>query len=248
VIKDSADPNDPRARQAAAPLVVALKDVDFAVAPYDWPFARKHEADIAAHFAQAQRIRSQLFNGRVLLVHQCVVDQDTLRGTFFETDFASFMAWRDWGFPDSSAYNCFAMGAIRTADGAYLLGEMGAHTSSGGHIYFSSGTPDRADIAGDRVDLAGSVVREVREETGLDPSEYEIQSGWAAVFAGAQIALMRTLRLNTDAGAAREKILRHLRQESQPELSDIHVVRRVSDLNDRMPRFMHAFLCRALAV
>ncbi len=45
---------------------------------------------------------------------------------YFETDFASFLAWRDWGFPDNSVFNGFGMGALRGSDGAFVLGEMAA--------------------------------------------------------------------------------------------------------------------------
>ena len=71
---------------------------------------------------------------------------DRFSASYFETDFASFLAWRDWGFPDRSVFNGFGMGALRCSDGAFVLGEMGRHTSNAGRIYFPSGTPDPDDI------------------------------------------------------------------------------------------------------
>ena len=70
--------------------------------------------------------------------------------SYFETDFAAFLAWRDWGFPDESVFNGFGMGALRCTDGAYVLGEMGAHTANAGRIYFPSGTPDPTTSAAAR--------------------------------------------------------------------------------------------------
>ena len=55
------------------------------------------------------------------------------------------------------------MAALRTRDGAFLLGEMGPHTMNAGKIYFAAGTPDRRDIFGEKVDLAASVAREMTE-------------------------------------------------------------------------------------
>ena len=89
---------------------------------------------------------------------------------YFETDFASFLAWRDWGFPDLHVFNGFGMGALRCSDGAFVLGEMGQHTSNAGRIYFPSGTPDLDDVVDGAVDISGSVARELEEETGLVPA------------------------------------------------------------------------------
>ena len=35
--------------------------------------------------------------------------------------------------------NCFSMAALRSDDGAFLLGEMAHHTYSAGQIYFPAG-------------------------------------------------------------------------------------------------------------
>ena len=59
------------------------------------------------------------------------------------------------------------MGAVRASDGAFLLGVMDAHTANAGKIYFPAGIADRSDVVGETVDLAGNVMREVAEETGL---------------------------------------------------------------------------------
>src|SRR4030095_3313051 len=99
--------------------------------------------------------------GRVLLLRRGTIENRVLSGAYLETDFASFIAWRDWGFPDTSVRNCFPRAALRSADGAFLLGQMGVHTATAGQIYFAAGTPDPSDIVGDTVDLEGGVMREL---------------------------------------------------------------------------------------
>jgi hypothetical protein len=46
------------------------------------------------------------------------------------------------------------------------------------------GSLDPEDLVGTKFDLVRSVSRELAEETGLPPEEFEYQSGWHAVFAG----------------------------------------------------------------
>ena len=105
-----------------------------------------------AYWAQCA-LRPKLWNGRVLLLNSFAVEGDLCRGAFFEAPFADLSAWRAWGFPPAGAWNCFAMGALRTQDGAFLLGEMGAHTINHGDVYFPCGTPDFEDVRGTHVDL-----------------------------------------------------------------------------------------------
>ena len=95
--------------------------------------------------------------GRVLLLNQHIIADATLRGTCFETDYASFLAWRDWHFPDHTVKNFFAAGVVRSSDDAYLLGEMATHTAAAGSIYFPCGTPEPDDLVAGKADLLGSV-------------------------------------------------------------------------------------------
>jgi 8-oxo-dGTP pyrophosphatase MutT (NUDIX family) len=167
---------------------------------------------------------------------------DVFRGAYFETDYASFVAWRDWGFPDTTVRNCFSLGALRAYDGGFLLGVMNGHTLNAGKIYFPAGTPDPGDIVGGMVDLAGSIRREVAEETGLGPDAYQAEDGWSCVIVEGHIAQVKVLHTTETATALRQRILGHLAREVQPELADMRIVRGPADLDPMMPAFVQAFL------
>jgi hypothetical protein len=226
------------------PVVHRVTALDLALRPAPWPFAEQRRADIDAHFALKQGETPQLFNGRVLLARHPVFSADRFSADFFETDFASFLAWRDWGFPDASVFNGFGMGALRCSDGAFVMGEMGRHTANAGRIYFPSGTPDLDDIRGDVVDIAGSIVREVEEETGLAPADYRAGAEWDCVVSGVAVAMIRVLDVDGSGDALRARIEANLATQHQPELAAIHLVRGRGDLTAAMPRFVTAFIER----
>lgn len=228
--------------------VVPIDRLDLRLEPRAWAWAEQRRAAVDAHFDQLRVAQPSLWNGRVLLLHRYAAEATTLRGAYLEADFASFLYWRDMGFPDRSIHNCFAMGALRAADGAFLLGRMAKHTSNAGKIYFPSGTPDPDDVLADHsVDLAGSVRRELLEETGLISTEVTAGSRWAAVFAGARIALMCPLAAREDAETLRARIRVHLAASVEPELADVVIVRSRADFSPAMPDFVRAYLEAVLA-
>jgi hypothetical protein len=221
---------------------VAVERLDLRFAPWPWLFSEQRRADIETHFAALKCKRPSLWNGPVMLMHEWTLDHGLFKGEYFETDFASLIAWRDWDFPDDSVRNCFAQAALRSADGAFLLGVMSPHTANAGKIYFPSGTPDPHDIRGTVVDLDGSVMRELAEETGLGACDVEPDQGWHAVFAGPRIAMMKVLRCAEPATTVRARILAYLARQAAPELADVRVVRGPSDFDPHMPPFITAFL------
>jgi hypothetical protein len=223
-------------------VIHRVTTLDLPLDPWSWRFAEERRAEINAYFASLRLGKPQLWNGRILLARDPVFAADRFSAHFFEADFASFLAWRDWGFPDANVFNGFGMGALRCADGAFVLGEMGRHTANAGRIYFPSGTPDLDDVRGTAVDIAGSVAREAEEETGLTPADYRASAHWDCVVAGAAVAMIRILHVDMSGEALRARIEANLAQQHQPELSAIHLVRAASDLTAAMPRFVTAFL------
>jgi hypothetical protein len=226
--------------------VVPIDGADFTFAPWSWPFAQQRRAEIDTHFAQRRAELPQLWNGRVVLAKEWRIADRRLSGTCFETDFASFLAWRDWEFPDREATNCFAMGALRSADGAFLLGVMGPHTANAGRVYFPAGTPEPGDVVGGRLDLAGSITREVAEETGLTPDDYAAEAGWHAVPAGRRIALIKILAAPGTAAELARKIGTNIARETKPELAGVRIVHGAGDFDPMMPDFVRGFLAHAL--
>jgi hypothetical protein len=210
-----------------------------------WPYARDHAAEIDAHWQKRLEKNPHLYNGRVLLMHppQRSADGRCLEGTCFSADFKSFTAWRDMGCPDRSRVNLFAMAALRTSDGAFLLGEMGPKTASTGSIYFPAGTPDHNDLNDGALDLEGSVWRELTEETGFRAGDVVADEGWTVVSDGAYVACMKMMHLPYPAAEAVARVDRFLAQETDPELARVIAMSSPADfVREHMPAFMCAYL------
>jgi len=222
--------------------VVRIERLELAFAPRVWPFAQSRRAEIDAHFARRKAERPSLWNGQVLMLYEHAVNGAVFRGSYLQTDYASFISWIDWGMPEAGVYDSFSQGALRSADGAFLFGVMGDHTAQAGKIYFPAGTPDLSDVKGTTVDLAASVWREVEEETGLTAANLDAEPGWHTVFAGPQIAHLKIMQARDDAVSLRARILEFMARQDPPELDDIRIVRSLADLDPKMLPFVPVFL------
>ena len=224
--------------------VIHLTQIDATLGEHDWAFAREERAAIAAFWDKRQAGAPAMFDGRVLLQSEGHVEGGIFRARYFETAYSNMLAWLQMGVPGRMPRNGFAMAALRASDGAFLLGKMGENTANAGKVYFAAGTPDLGDVTADgKVDLAGSVTRELMEETGLRLDEVRVGTGWTAVFAEKRIAFMREVAIDMPADAARRLILARMQTLHEEELSDIVIIRSMADCAaHNMPSFMIDYL------
>lgn len=226
--------------------IAALDRTEIVLEPRSWRFAAERHDEIDWHFVEVQRRHPGVWNGRVLLMRPYTIAGGVLRSACFEANYASFCAWRDWKFPDANVYNVFAAAALRSADGAFVVGEMAASTFNAGQLTFPCGTPEPADLdpAG-RLDLGANLVRELFEETGLQIAELAPESGWTMVRDRCYLALIRQVVAPLNAETLRARIMGELARQRSPEFAAIRLVRSPRDLDAAMPGFVTAYLRRA---
>jgi 8-oxo-dGTP pyrophosphatase MutT (NUDIX family) len=233
--------------------LLEVAELDLAFESSRWEFAERQAAAIATHWARLTKAKPSLFNGRVLLLGKRLIETRpngtlALKGVYFETDYADFLAWTAFGHPGGPIDNCFAMAALRSDDGAFLLGEMAHHTYSAGQIYFPAGTPDPDDVFDDRVDLEASARRELLEETGLLADETSIEPGWTVVIASQRIACMKLMTFPLPAIPLKARIEAFLARDPLAEFVRMHIVRDPDDVDEeRVPSFVADYLRYAFA-
>ena len=238
---------------SAPARLLEVGELDLVFDPARWAFADRQAASIAAHWARVSKAKPSLFNGRVLLLgRRTIVTRSDgvamLRGAFFATDYADYLAWEEFGFPGEPVDNCFSMAALRGADGAFLIGEMASHTFSAGQIYFPAGAPDPTDVFDGTVDLEASARRELFEETGVQAGETTMAPGWTLVFTPQRIACMKMMTLAVPAARAKARIDAFLARDPHAEFSRMHIVRSPRDIDEqRVPVFVAAYLRDAFA-
>jgi 8-oxo-dGTP pyrophosphatase MutT (NUDIX family) len=233
-----------------APRIETVQRIDYRVEPYVWSFVEEQAAEIDAHWDKLRATKPLLFNGRIMLMANYRIEDDVqgkvLRGIGFETDYKAFLAWRDLGFPDGNVMNCFAMAALRSADGAFMLGRMGEHTASAGRLYFPAGTPDRDDVKEGCIDLEGSALRELAEETGFLNSDITLSPEWTLVFEGARLACMKPVCAHQNTAALLKRFDDFRAQDKQPELTELVPVFSEADFDTLlMPGFMLNYMRQA---
>ncbi|PNG26844.1 NUDIX hydrolase [Methylocella silvestris] len=229
------------------PRIEEVDELIFKIEDRGWAFASDQAAAIDRHWQKLREANSHLFNGRVFLNFERVLerrnDRRVLSGVAAAVDFKAFLAWRDFGFPDVKTRNCFAMAALVSADGAFMLGRMSDSTANAGKIYFPAGTPDLSDVVGDQLDLEGSVARELLEETGIAADEVAFDAGWRVVFEGPRIACMKITRSPLAASEIEARFRAFARTQEKPEFSALHPVYSKEDLVEgRMPDFTLRYL------
>jgi 8-oxo-dGTP pyrophosphatase MutT (NUDIX family) len=233
--------------------ILEVGELDLAFEPSRWEFADHQAAAIAAHWGRLTKAKPSLFNGRVLLLGHRLIEVGSdgllkLSGVFFETDYADFLAWTAFGHPGEPVDNCFSMAALRSDDGAFLLGEMAHHTYSAGQVYFPAGTPDPNDVFDGMVDLEASARRELLEETGLLAGETNMAPDWTVVMTPQRIACMKLMTFPLPADRLKARIEAFLARDPLAEFSRIHIVRDPHDIDEtRMPIFVADYLHYAFA-
>jgi 8-oxo-dGTP pyrophosphatase MutT (NUDIX family) len=223
------------AQRPPALTPIPIASFDLRLRPGVWAFADAEKTRIEDHWRKLADENPKIWNGEVLICTDVELKDGSLKGSFLKTDYASFVAWRDWGWPDKTVRNLFGSAAVVSADKAVLYGRMAGHTLNAGKVYPPGGSLELKDVTVDgHVDVMGSITRELEEETGLKAADAE----WGpllAIFDEHRLSLAQVFRFADNAEALAAKVRRYLHTGHEDELSDIEIITQTSRLDLTMP-------------
>ncbi len=214
-----------------------ITSLDLRLRPGGWAFATTEKMRIREYWRRLAEANPTIWNGDVLICSGAEIKDRQLTGHFLKTDYASFVAWRDWGWPDKTVSNCFGSAAVLSADGALLYGRMASHTLNAGKVYPPGGSLEMRDVAADgRIDIMGSITRELEEETGLKASE-AVKGELLAIFDEHRLSVAQVFRFASDADVLAARVRRYLASAHEDELSDIEIVASSSQIDSAVPPY-----------
>ena len=219
--------------------VIQIDGYDLLLSDRPWAWADDNAAAIKRFWGKAQAEKPALFNGDVLLMAEHALSDGILAGTALKTGFASFLYWKDKGLPqEAGVRNVFGCAVIRSGDGHLLFGRMATHTAGSGRVYPMAGTPDPLDVSDGKLDLEGSIVRELKEESGLDEADAARAPGYLLIEDGAMCSLNAVFTFDAPSRDLKARMMAHVDAQEQSELDEIVVFRRAAfHVHHRMPGF-----------
>lgn len=219
-----------------------LNALDLTLTDEPWPFAAENDQAIAEHWAGCIAANPKLFNGNVLLMSGGGLEDGCFRANLIEVDYASFLTWRDWGWADKSVHDLYGSAIAVSSEGAMVMGRMAAHTVNAGLIYPPGGSLTREDLLeGNKIDLLGSIARELEEEAGLDAHEATPDGIYVASF-DQRIAIGQVLRFPYSNDEMERRLAAFLEAETEPELDRIMLINDIRELEGaKMPPHARAF-------
>jgi 8-oxo-dGTP pyrophosphatase MutT (NUDIX family) len=212
-------------------MIDIISETDLLMVEKVWPFAQEKRAEIAAHWTECVGRNPSLWDGRMLGTLNPRFEGGVFSAQMLETSFSAFLAWRDWGFPDTGYFNLFGSAVIAGSDGGCIFGVMGSHTSNAGAIYPCGGSLEPADVGSDgKVNLWKSIARELAEETGLSADEARLGETFL-VRSGQLLSVSRVFHFDMPTDDLARRIKDNIAAQSDPELASVVVLRRLADLD-----------------
>ena len=124
---------------------------------------------INENFENMKKQGANIWNGEVLCVSECNIEDDKVEIICKKSDYAHYLYGERIGCPNE--YECKNLSAgclLETIDGYYIVGELDDNTSYPTMLQVTGGGIDKKDIIGENIEIEQTIIREAREELNID--------------------------------------------------------------------------------
>ncbi|RVD64889.1 hypothetical protein [Mesorhizobium sp. M7A.F.Ca.ET.027.03.2.1] len=210
-------------------VILPVDDIDVRLDPGPHPFARDNAEAIAENWQHEIAANPALFDGMVVLLSQLAYRDSRLIGRCHAVNYSTFMLWRKRR-ENSGAEHAYAHAMLVAGDNALVAIRMGPHTVNAGRVYFAAGSFEPVDFRDGLVDVDFNMMREVREETGLDLSGVERGKRYHAMSTSSGTVIFRRYHEMAPADEIARRISAFVATETEPEIEGPVIIRHAADL------------------
>ena len=210
-------------------VILPVDQVDVRLDPGPHPFERDNAKAIAENWRREMGANPALYDGTVVLLSALSYRDSRLVGRCHAVKYSTFMLWRK-NRDVVGAEHAYAHAMLVAGDNALVAIRMGGHTVNAGRVYFAAGSFEPVDFRDGLVDVDFNMIREVREETGLDLSVAERGRRYHALSTPSGTVIFRRYRVSEPADEIARRISAFVATEAEPEIDGPVIVRHATDL------------------
>ncbi|TPK17176.1 hypothetical protein [Mesorhizobium sp. B2-5-7] len=218
-------------------VILPVDAIDVRLDPGPHPFAVENAAVIAENWRGEIEANPALFDGIVVLLSELAYRDRSLIGRCHAVNYSTFMLWRKRR-ENSGAEHAYAHAVLVAGDNALVAIRMGPRTVSAGWVYFAAGSFEPIDFRDGLVDVDFNMMREVREETGIDLSDARRGVRWHALSTASGTVIFRRYHVDAPADEIARQILAFVATEADPEIEGPVIIRHAGDLPDGLSPHM----------
>ncbi|TJU95688.1 MAG: hypothetical protein E5Y12_25755 [Mesorhizobium sp.] len=218
-------------------VILPVDAVEVRLDPGPHPFALENADAIAENWQREIAANPALFDGTVVLLSQLAWRDKRLVGRCHAINYSTFMLWRQQR-ENTGAEHAYAHAMLVAGDNALVAIRMGPRTVSAGRVYFAAGSFEPIDFRDGLVDVDFNMIREVREETGLDLLAARRGVRYHALSMASGTVIFRRYHVTAPADEIARRISAFVAAEADPEIEGPVIIRDAADLPEGLSPHM----------
>jgi 8-oxo-dGTP pyrophosphatase MutT (NUDIX family) len=222
-------------------IILPVDAVEVRLDPGPHPFERDNAQAIADNWRRETAANPALFDGTVVLLSALSYRDNSLVGRCHAVRYSTFMLWRG-NRQVAGAEHAYAHAMLVAGDNALVAIRMASHTVNAGRVYFAAGSFEPADFRDGLVDVDFNMIREVREETGLDLTSATRGKRYYALSTNSGTVIFRRYSEAASADEIARRIRAFVATEAEPEIEGPVIIRHAADRPDGLMPHMRPLI------